>query len=186
MSTELRDSASLALAEIGEIFEKMDGGEIDHFCEQILDAKTIHCFGLGREGLMIRAFCMRLMHLGLDAHMIGDVTSPCAGGSDLLIVCSGPGDHLMCRSMIQLGRQSTANVLVITAQPDGPDPLLADVVITLPAQTMADDRDSERVLLMGTAFEFAMLLFFDLTANRLRELTGQTTDGLRGRHTNLE
>lgn len=178
--------ANAALEEIRAVFERTPPDSSDRLAREILAAKTIHCYGLGREALMLRAFCMRLMHLGLDAHMIGDVTAPPAAPGHLMIVCSGPGDILMNRSMIQLGKKTGARVLVVTAQPEGPDPKSADVVITLPAQTMANDAGSERILPMGTAFEIAMLIFFDLIAIRLRELTGQSNDDLRARHTNLE
>jgi hypothetical protein len=39
---------------------------------------------------------------------------------------------------------------------------------------------------MGSAFEIAELIVFDLASIRLRELTGQTPEQMRDRHTNLE
>jgi 6-phospho-3-hexuloisomerase len=179
-------TAQAALAEISSIFDQVAAGELDRFAVAILSAKRVHCYGLGREGLMLRALCMRLMHLGFDAHLVGDVTAPPAAPGDLMIVTSGPGDLTLARAMISLGKRAGATVLVMTAQPDGPDPRAADIVITLPAQTMADDQQSGGILPMGTAFEIALLLFFDLAAIRLRDLTGQTDEQVRARHANLE
>ena len=80
-----------------------------------------------------------------------------------------------------------ARTLVVTAQPDGPAPTAADVVIVLPAQTMADDTGAPASMLpMGTLFEWLALAFCDLLALRLRERTGQTLEEIRARHTNLE
>jgi 6-phospho-3-hexuloisomerase len=186
METRFGELAEAALAEIRTVFARTDPGAADRLASEIIAVGTIHCFALGREALMLRAFCMRLMHLGFDAHWIGDVTAPPAAPGQLVIVVSGPGDILMDRAMIQLGKRAGARVLVVTAQPDGPDPQLADAVITLPAQTMADDAGSVRVLPMGTVFEIALLIFFDLTALRLQTMTGQSNDDLRARHTNLE
>ena len=63
----------------------------------------------------------------------------------------------------------------------------ADVVIELPAQTMADDQIGAGSLLpMGSLYEAVQLVFFDLIAIMLREKTGQSADEMRGRHTNLE
>lgn len=179
-------TSTAALAEIEQVFAHLEPGAIDRLAGPVRAAKTIHCYGLGREVLMLRAFCMRLMHLGFDAHMIGDVTAPPAVPGDLLIVSSGPGDLAMARTMIGLGKRAGAKVLVVTAQPTGPDPAAADIVITLPAQTMADDREQPGILPMGTVFEIAVLIFFDLAAVRLRALTGQTDAEIRARHTNLE
>ena len=179
-------TAQAALAEISSIFDHVAPGELDRFAGAILSAKRVHCYGLGREGLMLRALCMRLMHLGLDAHVVGDVTAAPAAPGDLMIVTCGPGELTLTRAMIDLGRRAGATVLVVTAQPNGTDPRVADIVITLPARTMADDQQRGGVLPMGTAFEIAMLIFFDLAAIRLRDLTGQTDEQVRARHTNLE
>jgi 6-phospho-3-hexuloisomerase len=186
METQFGELANAALEEIRTVFRRTAPDAADRLAREILAASAIHCYALGREALMLRAFCMRLMHLGFDAHWIGDVTAPPAAPGQLVIVASGPGDILMNRSMIQLGQRAGARVLVVTAQPDGPDPKLADVVVMLPAQSMADDAGSARVLPMGTAFEIAMLIFSDLTAIRLQTMTGQSNDDLRARHTNLE
>ncbi|MFN8450573.1 MAG: hypothetical protein U0521_18795 [Anaerolineae bacterium] len=42
--------------------------------------------------MMIKALAMRLMHLGFDTHVVGDVTTPPLGAGDLLIVSAGPGN----------------------------------------------------------------------------------------------
>jgi 6-phospho-3-hexuloisomerase len=39
---------------------------------------------------------------------------------------------------------------------------------------------------MGSLYEAAMLVFFDIVSIVLRERTSQTTEGMRSRHTNLE
>ena len=78
----------------GELAAALTGvapDEIDRMADEILAARRIVCAGMGREGLMIRALCMRLMHLGFDAHMAFDMTTPPVGAGDLLIVSNGPG-----------------------------------------------------------------------------------------------
>lgn len=179
-------SARRALRELDASFERIDPNAAGDLAGEMLSARRIVCYGLGREGLMIRAFCMRLVHLGLDAHVAGDVTAPPVGPGDVLLVSSGPGDLLMVNSMIRLGHKACARVVALTAQPDGPDPRAANRMFVITAQTMASDRGSSSVLPMGTAFEIAMLIFLDLVAIRIGELSGQTMDQLRARHSNLE
>ena len=60
--------------------------------EALAQAGRIACYGVGREGLMMKALAMRLYHLGLDAHVVGDMTTPPLGPGDLLMVSAGPGD----------------------------------------------------------------------------------------------
>ena len=63
---------------------------------------------------------------------------------------------------------------------------ITDLAVTIPAQTMADDRGSASVLAMGTAFEIAMGIFFDLAVIRIADLRGQSLEAMRSRHFNLE
>jgi len=176
-----------ALAEVGGVLDAVSDGDVEAMCREIRGARRIACYGVGREGLMMKALAMRLMHLGLDAHVVGDMTTPPVGQGDLLMVSAGPGWFSTVDALAGVARESGARTLVVTAQPEGPVPGRADVVVCLPAQTMADDRGGEPSLLpMGSLYEATQLVFFDLVSIMLREQTGQAPDEMRGRHTNLE
>ncbi|KAF3580752.1 hypothetical protein DY000_02032966, partial [Brassica cretica] len=47
--------------------------------------------GVGRQGLMMKAFAMCLFHLGLSSHLVSDMTTPLISSPDLLIASAGPG-----------------------------------------------------------------------------------------------
>jgi 6-phospho-3-hexuloisomerase len=176
-----------ALDELGEVLDRMRHETLDRFCDEILGAQRIALYGAGREGLMMRAFGMRLMHLGLDAHVVGDMTTPPVGRGDLLMVSAGPGGVSTVLALLGVARRDGARTLAITAQPVGPAGERADAVFHIPAQTMADDRGpTTSVLPMGSLFEAAQLLVFDLVSIMLRDRTGQGTEAMRARHTNLE
>ncbi|MFN7993932.1 MAG: SIS domain-containing protein [Bryobacteraceae bacterium] len=186
-SDRLQTMASQALDEIAAVFRKLDPENGRLICGEILRAGRIVCNGVGREGLMMRALCMRLMHLGLDAHVAGDMTTPPIGRGDLLVASAGPGYFSTVMALVKVAGEAGARTLVVTAQPAGSVPTEADAVIHLPAQTMADDRSvSAGLLPMGSLYEAAQLVFFDLVSILLREMTGQTSDQMRARHTNLE
>ena len=179
--------ARRALAEIEGVFNRLAPDTADRMCAAILSARRIACYGVGREGLMIKALCIRLMHLGLDAHVVGDMTTPPLSNGDLLIASAGPGTFSTVMALLQVAREAGARTMVVTAQPSGPAPAIADVVIELPAQTMANDRGGPTSLLpMGSLYEAAQLVFFDLISILLREKSGQSPDEMRARHTNLE
>jgi 6-phospho-3-hexuloisomerase len=175
-----------ALDEIRSVLEADAAAEVDKLCDELLRARRIACYGVGREGLMMRALCMRLMHLGLDAHMVGDMTTPALGAGDLLVVSAGPGSFSTVMALLNVARSAGARTVAVTAQPSGEVPSAADTVIHLRAQTMADDKGGSSVLPMGSLYEAAMLIFFDIVSIVLRERTVQTMEGLRSRHTNLE
>ncbi len=179
--------AEQAVGEVGAVLARTKAEAVDSMCAEILRAHRIACYGVGREGLMMKALAMRLMHLGLDAHVVGDMTTPPVAGGDLLIASAGPGSFSTVLALLGVARGAGARTMVVTAQPGGQTPQKADVVIELPAQTMADDRGRQRSLLpMGSLYEAAQLIFFDLISIALREKTGQTSEQMRARHTNLE
>ncbi|PWZ46054.1 hypothetical protein Zm00014a_022411 [Zea mays] len=152
--------------------------------------------GVGREGLMMRALCMRLAHLGLPAHCVGDVTALPAGGGDLLVASAGPGAFSTVDAICGVARGAGARVLLLTARPEGDFPRRqADVVAHLPAQTMADDEEgagetegsSARAKLpMGSLYEGAMFVLFEMVVLELARVLGQSPAQMRARHTNLE
>jgi 6-phospho-3-hexuloisomerase len=184
--SDLSITAPLAVTELAGIIAEVDDREFDAFCNAIVGARRISLYGLGREGLALRGLGMRLMHLGLDTHMAGDVTAGPVGPGDLLIVTSGPGNLTLTAAMIALGKTAGAKVAVVTAQPRHPDPRAADLVLTIPAQTMATDYEQKSVFLMGSAFEIAMGIVFDLAVARMVDMSSQSVDEIRARHTNLE
>jgi 6-phospho-3-hexuloisomerase len=76
---------------------------------------------------------------------------------------------------------------MVTAQPDGALAKLVDVVTVIPAQTMANDRSGKlSVLPMGSLFETAQMVLFEIIILALRDRLGETAETMRKRHTNLE
>ena len=177
-----------SLAEIRGALTAIPPGTAERLVAEVVAARRIACYGIGREGLMLRAFAMRLMHLGFNAHVVGDMVTPPVGPGDLVIVSCGTGWYSMGQALIETATTAGARVLTITAQPDGVMPRLADVILHLPAQTMANDQgqSAPSLLPMGSLFEIAELVFFDLVSILLRDQTGQSPDQMRARHTNLE
>jgi len=186
-NANIRALAQQVVGEVGTVFAALAPDTAEHMCKEILQARRIACYGVGREGLMMKALCMRLMHLGLDAHVVGDMTTPPIGSGDLLIVSAGPGEFSTVLALMGVAHRSCARTMVITAQPDGTAAHQADTVIHLPAQTMATDTAAPASILpMGSLFEIAQLIFFDLISILLRDKMGQSVATMRARHTNLE
>ena len=68
-----------------------------NFIEAIVAAKRIVVFGLGREGLQMRGFAMRLFHMGRDVAVWGDMTTPALGPGDLFIASAAGDRHAHAR-----------------------------------------------------------------------------------------
>lgn len=184
----LSDLAARAADEIRAAVAAMDPALMQALVEDLARASRVVCYGVGREGLMMRALAMRLYHLGLDAHVAGDMSCPPVGPGDLLMVSAGPGGFSTVTGLIGVAREAGARIACVTAQPHGAAPQAADLVFHIPAQTMADDQGAgaTSVLPMGSLFEGAQYLAFELLILALRDRLGVSPDTMRARHTNLE
>jgi 6-phospho-3-hexuloisomerase len=183
----MSDIYQRALAELGRVFERLDEAAVDAAVDVIARADRIALYGVGREGLQIKGLAMRLFHLGLKAAVVGDMTTPPIGRGDLLIVSAGPGGFSTVLGLMGVARQAGAETLVVTAQPAGDAAARADHVLTIPAQTMADDQGpATSVLPMGSLFEGAQYVLFEVMILKLRDKLGVSAETMRANHTNLE
>jgi len=177
----------VAAQDLEKVLATIDRHAIEQLTELIVDARRVVAYGLGREGLMLRAAVMRWMHLGIDAHMAGDVTAPPVGPDDLAIVSDGSGGHLMHATMVRLANDTGATTLVITANPGAPTAQLANHRLVIPARTMAGGSgEIDSILSMGSLYELALLVFTDVAALAIQARTGVSDDEMAARHTNLE
>ncbi|TRL38186.1 SIS domain-containing protein [Rhizobium straminoryzae] len=176
-----------ALAELRDCLGKIDATQFATATEAIAAAGRIALYGVGREGLQIKGLAMRLFHLGLRAAVVGDMTTPPLGAGDLLIVSAGPGDFSTVSALIGVAREAGARVLVVTADPQGAAAGKADLVLHVPAQTMANDQGARTsVLPMGSLYEGALYIAFELLVLAVRDRLQVSPAIMRANHTNLE
>ena len=177
-----------ALSELGTVFARLDDAQVDLVVEDIAKARRVVVFGGGRERLQIMGFAMRMFHMGLNAAVEGDMTTPAVGKGDLFLVTCGPGYISTAQALMGVAREAGARVLLITAQPDGRCAALSDQILLLPAQTMADDQGEKKssVLPMGSLFEGALFVLFEVMVLKLKTRLNISADAMRANHTNLE
>ena len=175
-----------AAAELADVAARMDEATLKPTVRAIASARRVMMYGCGREGLMMRALAMRLHHLGLDVCMQGDMAAFPLGPGDLFLCAAGPGELPTASALCGVAQTVGARVLVVTAEPDGATAAVADDLLVIPAQSMARDIGGASTLPMGSLFEGAMFLVFEVLVLRLRETLGETAETMRARHTNME
>ena len=176
-----------AVAELTNVINRIDPIQGDALIDSLATANRIVLYGVGREGLMMRALSMRLFHMGLDAHVVGDMTTPPVGNGDVLVVSAGPGYFSTVAALMGVAHSAGAKTICLTAQPDGKVPQNADLAVVLPAQTMADDTTGPTSFLpMGSLYEGVQYLFFEYLVLLLRDHLGVKPVQMRQSHTNLE
>lgn len=178
----------IALGELGSVLARVDESRVDAACAMLAGANKIVVYGCGREALQIKGFAMRLYHLGLPVSVVGDMTTPPLGVGDVFLVSSGPGETSTVLTLMRVARETGAIVLLLTAQGESSAARIADFALLVPAQTMADDQGPEKasVLPMGSLFEGALFVLFEVMVLKLKAITGATSEAMRARHTNME
>jgi 6-phospho-3-hexuloisomerase len=177
-----------ALDELGAVLSRVDESRVDQVCKMLAEAGQIGTHGLGREGLQMRGFAMRLFHLGMPVGIVGDMTMPPLGQGDVFLTSSGPGETTTVLTLMKVAKDAGATVVALTAEPNGSAAKLADFTLLIPAQTMASDRGAAKtsVLPMGSAFEGALFVLFEVMVLKLKTLVSASPDAMRARHTNME
>ncbi|WP_027057241.1 SIS domain-containing protein [Mesorhizobium loti] len=188
MSEKNENLFKIALDELGGVLGRVDEGGIDAACKMLADAGQIVVYGCGREALQVKGFAMRLYHLGLPVSVVGDMNTPPLGPHDVFLASSGPGEASTVLTLMQVAHDAGAANLLLTAQPESSAAKRADFTLLIPAQTMANDQGSQKtsVLPMGSVFEGALFLLFEVMVLKLKSLTGASPEAMRARHTNME
>lgn len=176
------------LAEIERTLDRVEPKDVERMVGFLLDAKTVFIAGAGRSGLMIRAFAMRLAHLGRAVQVVGDVTTRGIRPGDVLLAASGSGETRGILAMAQSAVENGVKVGVITIFPESSLATLADCRVVIPAPTPKSQREDPESSIqpMGSLFEQSLLVTLDVMVMMLMEKLGQTSEQMFELHANLE
>lgn len=151
------------------------------------DGSKIVCTGAGRVGLAMRGFAMRLHHLGIDAHFLGETIVPHTGPGDLFIVGSGSGSTGSILKLVEIAKSKEIRIALVTSTNSSPMRRLADVSVILntPSKLSESSQDLS-IQPMTTLFEQTLAIFLDSVVLDLMEKFGETTESMWGRHNVIE
>lgn len=164
--------------------------------KEITNTKRIFVTGAGRSGYVVRAFAMRLMHLGSRVYVVGETTTPSIRKNDLLVAVSGSGETASTVQIASAAKKKGARVTVITSKPQSSIGKSADVIVKIKGRL--DGRKKRDYLVrqmlgthepmvpLGTLFELTTMLFLDTLVEELMVLHKKTEKEMKERHTNLE
>ena len=177
---------TLILKELERTLAAVSEVEIDVSQRMILAAKRLFVTGAGRSGLALKMAAMRLMHLGLVVHVVGEVTAPAIGAGDLLLVASGSGTTAGAVHAAEVALKAGAQVLVLTTAPASKLAGLAQQVIVIPAAAKQDHGGMKSEQYAGALFEQSVLLVMDAMFQGMWHQRGESAEQLWKRHANLE
>jgi len=174
--------------------------EIEKFVKNIEEIyranKKILVVGVGRSGLVGRAFAMRLRHLGARSYVVGETITPSVEEGDLLVAISGSGSTQIVVAAAEAAKRMKAKVAAITTYYDSPLGRLADLVVFVPGRTKLasmDDYFARQILgiheplsPLGTLFEDTSMVVLDAVVAELMKRLSKNESELARRHANIE
>lgn len=179
----LEDFSALRLTtlkEVSDVLAAVSEAEARALAEAELAARRVFVTAAGRSGLALRGYAMRLMHLGLNVHVIGEVTAPAVERGDLLLAASGSGRTPGVLRTAAAARELGVRVAAITAGRGTPLASLCEPVILLPSGDTASSQP------LGSLFEQCLWLFSDIHVAYLKNRLGVSEREMYDRHANLE
>ena len=159
----------------------IDSGHIETTVECIIQAEQIFVYGVGRSGIVGRAFAMRLVQLGLRVYFIGETITPIVTDKDVLVVVSNLGQTSSAIQTANIVRRVGAQVIVVTSKQHSKLSHTATHLICIGCGNGNNNTEPELAPL-GTLFENSALILFDSIISKIMKKTGQTEKDMRARH----
>lgn len=189
VASNLEDITGKMVGEIDKCLREVNQNTAQQVVRQITSAKRVFLTGKGRSGLAIRGFAIRLMHLGIDAHLVGESTTPPIGEDDCLIIGSGSGTTSTLLPIAAKAKEVGAKIALFTIDSSSPLAQLADYLVVIPApspKARSSAPSGASIQPMGSLFEQCLFLLFDALVLILMQKSGATSAEMFARHANLE
>lgn len=176
------------ISEIGSVLERIDPHEVDQLVEAIIRTRRLFIDGRGRSGLMMRAFAIRLTHLDIHCHVVGESTTPSFQAGDLLLVGSGSGETITPLLAAKTAKGVGGMVAVLTSRRESAMAQVADFIVHVPApvRELSKVEPVTTIQPMGSLFEQSLLLLLDTIVLMLKDRLQQDERMMMARHSNLE
>jgi 6-phospho-3-hexuloisomerase len=183
---------------VEKTLSKISHKQVENMINMLLWAKYKHILiiGVGRSGLIGKAFAMRLMHLDFDVYVMGETITPAIGHGDLIIAISGSGTTKLAVTAAEIGKEVGARIIAVTSHPNSDLGKIADHVVQIRGRTkIAKEKDyflrqltgvHEPLAPLGTIFELSAMIFFDSLIAELIKRLGKSEGELRRKHATIE
>ena len=187
MKSMINDCLKYVQEENRKLLSKIDAAEAAGLIKCLNSAPAIFFSAQGRSGYILRAFCMRLMHLGYNCYFVGETITPPIKKGALLVVLSGSGETALPCEIVKIAKQAGALTYAILGDEESPLAGLSDRRLAVPGGTKRM-RDKEMLSGQppGSLFEQSAFLFLEAVILTIYREKGSDYRTLLARHANLE
>lgn len=167
----INDAINEIMENVQEVSGELNEETINEMMEIIIASKNIFVLGLGRSGLVAKAFAMRLMHLGFSVYVVGETITPAIHDDDCLVAISGSGETSYIISTANITDKRGAKIIAVTSYEESTLASLSDLVVPVKGRTKIDmEKDyitrqmggkHQSLAPLGTLFEISTLIVLD-------------------------
>lgn len=172
--------------EISGVLQRVDPAQVAALVTELRLADRIFVTGAGRSGLVLKMAAMRLMHLGLVVHVVGETTTPSIGTGDLLLAASGSGTTSGVVKAAETAAGQGARVAAYTTDSGSPLAAAAAAVVLIPAAQKTDHGTAVSRQYSGSLFEQVLFATTEAVFHSLWDEDAAAAEELWRRHANLE
>lgn len=172
--------------EISQVFQRVDPAQVAALATELRLADRIFVTGAGRSGLVLKMAAMRLMHLGLTVHVVGETTAPAIRSGDLLLAASGSGTTAGVVKAAETAAAQGARIAVYTTNSGSPLSKAASAVVLIPAAQKTDHGSAVSRQYSGSLFEQVLFATTEAVFQSLWDDDAASPEELWQRHANLE
>ena len=181
------ENVNTVLDECRKILLSVDEADTNMLIEKIMSANKVFFVGVGRVLLSLKSVAKRLAHLGIDTHIVGEITEPAIRKGDLLIAASGSGESIFPKEIAKKAKTIGAEVIMIGSNKESTLAGICDFMVRVPTNTklkFPDEIPSSQI--MTSLFEQFLLLYGDILAKIIVDKNNIDMGSLWEYHANLE
>lgn len=175
----IKDKTKKNIDELQLVTAELDETQLVQAAKACMEGKRLFFSGMGRSGNMVKALAIRFMHLGYDAYVAGDASTPSIENGDLLIAVTSSAKTKVTLNHMETARQAGAKVLLLTALLENPQ--VSDYFLSIPARTKVPSEQHA-----GSLFEQCVLIVGDAISAYIKENKGISSEYMDKRHANLQ
>ena len=179
-----------------DVAENIDQSSLEKFARMLNSANRIFVMGAGRSGLVAKSFAMRLMHIGFQVYVVGEIITPAVSTGDVVVAISGSGNTRTISEFGDICKKLNVKLVTVTSNGNSVLGRMSDLVILIDGKQRPQQSKEymERQLRgnhksmtpMGTLFELTAAVFLDAFIAKMMVLRGVNEADLKQRHTVLE
>ncbi len=153
-------ATELVLLENQQVLEKVSDLAVARLIEEIATAFRVFVVGEDHRSLALHLVAMRLVDLGCQVYIVGEMSTSVIGAGDLLIACSNSRSVNNVCVLVERARKAGARIVSVTTQANSTLGQMSHVALKLAIAELGHSQEQSQQI-ANFLFEQSTLLLFN-------------------------